>query len=406
MNAPESLIRRLLASTLATATALVAAILLVATVGFYFFELRHNPERTLFDALWWAMVTLSTVGYGDIVPVTVPGRIIGMCIMGTGIGIMAALTGNLASALIERRNRKRQGLAPVKTSGHCLVLGYSAHAPGLIKALAATAAPGRGPAVVLVAQLTPEAFAEAAADLGLGDRLEFCRGNPAQETVLGRASPATARAAYILSQDGLTAEEADQQTLLAALTFRGLAPKVQLYAEALLETNRKHLSRAGVDVTLIRGDLAERALGTMGEHPALWQFLERLLGSPGQRAMAARPLSREEHGLRWSELVARSMTEDGRLPVAVFRLKRDITIKELLDADSALDQFILELFAAYGQEGRLGSQGPTVVVNPGDAVDLAGFDGLILLGADVPPVPEATTARDAARPPHPGGGQA
>ena len=385
MNAPTSLLRRLFASTLATATALVAVILLLATVGFYFFELRGNPDRTLFDALWWAMVTLSTVGYGDIVPVTVPGRIIGMCIMGTGIGIMAALTGNLASALIERRNRKRQGLAPVKTSGHCLVLGYNAHAAGLIKALAAAAPPSRGPVVVLVAQITPEAFAEAAADIGLENRLEFCRGNPAQEGVLGRASPATARAAYILSQDGLAPEDADQQTLLAALTFRGLAPKVQLYAEALLEANRQHLARAGVDVTLIRGDLAERALGAMGEHPALWHFMERLLGTPGHRAMQARPLAHEERGLRWSQLVARSMADGGLLPVAVFRIKRDITIKELLDADTALDQFILELFAAYGQEGRIGNQGPVVLVNPGDEVDLNAFDGCIVLGREAGP---------------------
>ncbi|KHK01920.1 potassium channel family protein [Desulfovibrio sp. TomC] len=382
MNAPASLLRRLLASTLATATALVAVMLLLATLGFYYFELRHDPSRTLFDALWWAMVTLSTVGYGDIVPVTVPGRIIGMGMMGAGIGIMAALTGNLASALIERRNRKRQGLAPVKTSGHCLVLGYNSHAAGLIKALAAAAPPTRGPVVVLVAPITPEAFAEAAADIGLENRLEFCRGNPAQEGVLGRASPATARAAYILSQDGLAPEEADQQTLLAALTFRGLAPKVQLYAEALLETNRQHLARAGVDVTLIRGDLTERALGTMGEHPALWHFMERLLGTPGHRAMQARALSHDERGLRWSQVVARSMADGRRLPVAVFRIKRDITIKELLDADTALDQFILELFAAYGQEGRIGNQGPVVLVNPGDEVDLSAFDGCIVLGGE------------------------
>ena len=379
MNTPTTLWRRFLASTLATTLALVVLILFVASVGFYYFELRDNPERNLFDAVWWAVVTVSTVGYGDIVPVTVPGRIIGMCIMGSGIGIMAALTGNLASALIERHNRKQQGLLPVKTSGHALMLGFNVHAPHLIRTLVEATPPSRGPAVVVVAAMTPEAFAEATVDLNFKDRLAFCRGNPAQEAALGRASPQTARAAYILSDDTTAADEADQQTLLTALTFRGMAAKVPLYAEARLETNRKHLARAGVDVALIRGELTGRALGTLGEHPALWQFMERLLGEHGHRGMGVRLLTREERGQRWSQLVTKAASEGGDLPVAVFRLRRDITIKELLDADSALDQFILELFSAYGQEGRLGQEGPSVLVHPGDGVDLSGFDGLVVL---------------------------
>jgi voltage-gated potassium channel len=398
VNLPTSLWRRLVASTLATTLALVVLILILASLGFYYAEMRAHPERGLFDAVWWAVVTVSTVGYGDIVPTTVAGRVIGMCIMGSGIGIMAALTGNLASALIERRNRKQQGLLAVKTSGHALVLGVNAHAPNLIKSLAATAA--RGPAVVLVAAMTPEAFAEATVDLGLEDRLAFCRGNPAQETVLGRASPQTARVAYILSNEELSPEDADQQTLLTALTFRGLAPKVPLYAEALLDANRKHLTRAGVDVTLIRGELTGRVLATMGEHPALWHFMERLMGEQGRRGMGARGLTHEEQGLRWSELVAKAASGGADLPVAVFRLRRDITIKELLDADSALDHFILELFDAYGQEGRLGQEGPSVLVNPGDGVALRDFDGLIFLrlGRREPGVPPAGPA------PSPGGG--
>ncbi|WP_428563207.1 MAG: potassium channel family protein [Solidesulfovibrio sp. DCME] len=392
MNGPARLWRGLLGSTLATSLALVVVILLAASAAFDVFEFQSSPDKNFFDALWWAMVTLSTVGYGDVVPTTVGGRLVAMAIMAAGVGVMATLTGNLASVLIERKNRKRQGLMPVKTSGHCLVLGYNAQAPQLLRALAASAPDGRKPAVVLVAPLDPETFAGLAADLALDDVLAFCRGNPAHEPTLGRASPATARAAYILSQDGLAPEEADQQTLLSALTFRGLAPKVPLYAEALLETNRKHLSRAGVDVTVVRGELAGRAMETLGAHPALWHFVEGLLGGPGRRGMAVRAFSGEERGLRWSQLVARCLSGGGELPVAVFRLRRDIAIKDLLDADSALDSFILELFAAYGQEGRIGSQGPRVVANPGDGLDLSGYDGMIVLRLGAAPEDAAAPA--------------
>jgi voltage-gated potassium channel len=142
----------------------------------------------------------------------------------------------------------------------------------------------------------------------------------------------------------------------------------------------------------------------MGEHPALWHFMERLMGETDHRGMGARAFSREERGLRWSELVARAAAAGGDLPVAVFRLRRDITIKELLDADTALDHFILELFEAYGQEGRLGQEGPSVLVNPGDGVDLTGYDGLVFLrlgrravaAADASAAPAAPAAGDAA----------
>jgi voltage-gated potassium channel len=56
---------------------------------------------TYFDALWWTMTTVSTVGYGDRYPVTVEGRIIAIALMLGGIGLLAFVTGSLATWLIE-----------------------------------------------------------------------------------------------------------------------------------------------------------------------------------------------------------------------------------------------------------------------------------------------------------------
>jgi voltage-gated potassium channel len=79
--------------------ALVAiGVVVVGAVVAYYAEHPTNPDyKTFGDSLWWAIVTLTTVGYGDIVPITSTGRWAGVFIMVTGIGVLGVLAGSLAS---------------------------------------------------------------------------------------------------------------------------------------------------------------------------------------------------------------------------------------------------------------------------------------------------------------------
>jgi voltage-gated potassium channel len=78
-------------------------LLFIASVGIYYFENTAQPEqfKSVFHCLWWAVATLCTVGYGDIYPITVGGKIFTSIIIIIGIGIIAVPTGLLASALTE-----------------------------------------------------------------------------------------------------------------------------------------------------------------------------------------------------------------------------------------------------------------------------------------------------------------
>jgi voltage-gated potassium channel len=66
---------------------------------------RGSPDGsidTYVEALWWAVVTITTVGYGDLYPTTVPGRLVALGLMIGGIGLIGFVTGSLASWIVER----------------------------------------------------------------------------------------------------------------------------------------------------------------------------------------------------------------------------------------------------------------------------------------------------------------
>lgn len=73
----------------------------LASVGIYYFEHKAQPEvfRSIFDSMWWAVATLTTVGYGDVYPITVGGKIFTAAILIVGLGIIGIPAGIVAAAL-------------------------------------------------------------------------------------------------------------------------------------------------------------------------------------------------------------------------------------------------------------------------------------------------------------------
>ncbi len=77
----------------------------LAACGIYYFERDAQPEKfgSILDSMWWAVVTLTTVGYGDVYPETGGGRIFTALVTLVGVGLIAIPSGLLASALTEAR---------------------------------------------------------------------------------------------------------------------------------------------------------------------------------------------------------------------------------------------------------------------------------------------------------------
>ena len=83
---------------------IIILIIIFGGIGVYLVEHKHQGANitTLGEALWWAVVTITTVGYGDYYPVTAIGRIIAIFVMFSGIGIVVAVLGTTTQRRLQR----------------------------------------------------------------------------------------------------------------------------------------------------------------------------------------------------------------------------------------------------------------------------------------------------------------
>jgi voltage-gated potassium channel len=79
----------------------LATVFLVVVAGAVQSTVDAGEFKTFWDGVWWAVVTVTTVGYGDLYPSTVAGRIVGIVLMFVGIGFLAVLTATIASYFVK-----------------------------------------------------------------------------------------------------------------------------------------------------------------------------------------------------------------------------------------------------------------------------------------------------------------
>ena len=101
-----------------------SVLLLNGAVIVYFFE-RHAPAaniRSLGESLWWAVTTVSTVGYGDFYPVTIPGQITATFIMAIAVLVLAVVTAEIASSFIDQAAHRRVNATAADPAGDHVTL--------------------------------------------------------------------------------------------------------------------------------------------------------------------------------------------------------------------------------------------------------------------------------------------
>ncbi|WP_226668474.1 potassium channel family protein [Metabacillus litoralis] len=210
-----------------------ATLTLVLSSSYIIYFLEPDTFTSPFEGLWWTMTTVATVGYGDVSPTTVEGKVFAMFLYIVGIGLMTIFIGKVIDFFSIRKRLKEEGRLKVTTENHIILINWTKKAAITLDELLATF--NKIHIVIIDENLNKVPV--------LHERVDFVRGNPADIEVLQQANLLNCKSVMIFSPDGLmTASQADGHTLLIASTLEGLGRKHKKNIYTICEvSNSNHI---------------------------------------------------------------------------------------------------------------------------------------------------------------------
>jgi len=183
-------------------------------------------------AFYWSLVTVSTVGYGDIFPVSEAGLVIGSLLIAVGLGFFGVIIGTISSILVESKIRGVLGMNKSKFEGHDVICGWTAVSKVVLPELIAA------DRKVIVITEDPDDIPDIGR-AGTKENIHVIHGDPSLEKVLEEARVKFAKTVIVCTDE-------DERNLIISLHIKEVNPNARIVVKINREELRKTLQIAGV----------------------------------------------------------------------------------------------------------------------------------------------------------------
>jgi len=361
--------------------AVMLAVIFMCSLAVFYFEHGETEANihSLWDGFWWAMVTIGTVGYGDRYPVSVAGRIVGLLLIFSGVGLMSLLTATIASVFVERKIKEEKGLETVTVNNHIVICGWNQHTEEVVQGLT-TSVSLENISIVLINELSIDEI-DALKIKYKKYELKFLRGDYVHEDVLLRANIKKAKFSLMMADisGNHSHDRIDERTALAALTIKSIAPRVKIIAELLDEVNKPHLRRTNVDEIIVRGEHLGSLLASAIISPGLPRIFSSIISGGEKDKLWRAEIPKKYIGKTFQELSS-YFRENQAIIIGVMRDKKDMKLEDLLsDNDSVIDNFIREKLKEAKKSFYVEKNDANSVINPADNYIILPEDNAIVL---------------------------
>lgn len=361
-------------------TLISLGLFLVILLAILWFERSNLAFKTPLDALWWAVVTITTTGYGDQVPKTSLGRVVGIVTMIFGVVIVSVATGRISSFLIEQKLREDKGLKTLNyLKNHILICGYKSDLKYLINDILFFESGTQLSDLVLVNGIGQEKMAGLLADETLKG-IHYLHGDTSDETVLQRANIKEAAKALVLTEprEGDDTEAVDARVLVTVLMIRSLNPNIYICAEVLTVKYKNYLEHMHCDEVVLSEEYTRFLLANATVFSGITKVVSKLLSNEAGDTLKLEPLPAHLVNAPFADVAAYYKNERQALVIGIVEnmgIERAFKQNALSEAQKTPDisTLVKNLKGIHSMERN------KTLLNPKDSYVVQKNSGLILI---------------------------